>query len=377
MTKLTADWLSSKNAQRACGILTDAGYQAYFVGGCVRNTLLGSPVNDLDIATDARPERVMELANATGLRAIPTGIDHGTVTVIEGGEPFEITTFRRDVDTDGRRAVVAFSDRIEDDASRRDFTMNALYATAEGELVDPLGGLPDLQARHVRFILDPVERIQEDYLRILRFFRFYAWYGDPADGIDPEGLAACATNLDGIESLSAERITQEVRKLLSAADPAPAVAAMAASGALGRVIPGAAPDVLTVLVHVEHEADLAPDPMRRLAALGGERDRLRLSKQESNQLALILSDMSAPELAYRHGHDVAVDKLAVEAASLGQPIASDSLTAVSFAADQTLPVSAADFMPALTGPELGRALKDAEARWIASGFKLSKAQLLD
>ncbi|MCK4711369.1 MAG: CCA tRNA nucleotidyltransferase, partial [Marinosulfonomonas sp.] len=175
MTQITADWISNPNTQKVCEMLTDAGFECFFVGGCVRNALLGAPVNDIDISTNALPDRVMELAKAAGLKAVPTGIDHGTVTVIADGTPFEITTYRRDVETDGRRAVVAFSDTIMDDAHRRDFTMNALYADADGVIIDPLNGMPDLLARRIRFIEDADLRIKEDYLRILRFFRFHAW----------------------------------------------------------------------------------------------------------------------------------------------------------------------------------------------------------
>ena len=239
MTKINADWLSSKVTQRVFSLLGDAGYAVYAVGGCVRNTLLDAPVHDIDLSTSARPEVVMKLAETAGLRAVPTGIEHGTVTVISGGEPYEITTFRRDVETDGRRAVVTFSDSIEEDALRRDFTMNALYADAAGVVHDPVVGLPDLEARRVRFIEDADQRIREDYLRSLRYFRFCAWYGDPTDGFDADALDAIARNLDGLATLSRERVGSEVLKLLAAPDPAPAIAIMRATGVLGQVLPGA------------------------------------------------------------------------------------------------------------------------------------------
>ena len=213
----------------------------------------------------------MALAAAAGLAAVPTGIDHGTVTLLSDGQPFEVTTFRRDVETFGRHATVAFSTDIAEDAARRDFTMNALYAEPDGTLVDPLGGLADLRARRVRFVGDPARRIAEDYLRILRFFRIHAWYGDPAGGLDPEGLAACAALQEGLDSLSRERVGAEIAKLLAARDPAPAVAAMAATGILARVLPGADPRALAPLVHLEAGAGLAPRWQRRLAALGGRR----------------------------------------------------------------------------------------------------------
>ena len=206
MMKIEADWLSDPGPRAVIEALARGGHRALYVGGTVRNALLGLAPGDIDIATDARPERVMELAAAAGLKPVPTGFDHGTVTVVAGHRGIEVTTFRRDVETDGRRAVVAFSDAIEHDAERRDFTMNALYATAGGEVIDPLGGLPDLLARRVRFVGDPAARIAEDSLRILRFFRFHACYGDPEGGIDAEGLAACAAGVDGIAALSRERI---------------------------------------------------------------------------------------------------------------------------------------------------------------------------
>ena len=176
---LAGNWLAHPGTQGLCKALEAAGYRALFVGGCVRNAILGVPVADIDLATDATPDVVTRVAEGAGFKVIPTGIDHGTVTVVASGLPHEVTTFRRDVETDGRRAVVAFSTRIEEDASRRDLTMNALYADATGLVIDPLGGLADTLARRVRFVGDPETRIREDYLRILRFFRFHAAYGDP------------------------------------------------------------------------------------------------------------------------------------------------------------------------------------------------------
>jgi len=376
--KITADWLGSRAAQSVCAVMTDAGYEAWFVGGCVRNALLHAPVADLDLSTNARPDVVVGLAEDAGLRVIPTGIDHGTVTIIAENVPFEVTTFRRDVATDGRRAVVAFADTMIEDAKRRDFTMNALYADMDGNIADPLGGLPDLLARQVRFIEDPDMRIREDYLRILRFFRFHAWYGDIDAGIDADGLAACAANIEGIQTLSKERIGQEMLKLLGAADPAPAVAAFAACGGLMQVLPGAEHGALAVLVHVEKTAGLDPDPLRRLAILGGMdvAENLRLSKAQARRYDVLRDGMSAAETAYRHGREAGLDKLAVEAASLSHEIEPKAMYFVTFAAQQQFPIAATDLMPKHQGAALGRALKDAEQRWIASGFTLTKDQLL-
>lgn len=380
MTRLSADWISSEPTQAVCAMLTDAGFQALFVGGCVRNALLGAPVSDIDIATDARPDKVLELAKSAGLKAIPTGIEHGTVTVVADHVPYEITTFRRDVETDGRRAVVAFADGPDEDAHRRDFTMNALYATPVGDVIDPLGGLADLVARRLRFIDDATARIREDYLRILRFFRFHAWYGDPKEGLDAEGLAACAANSAGIETLSCERVGAEMRKLLAAPDPAPSVAAMEQSGVLARVLPGASAKALPVLVHLEEE--ISPNPIRRLAVLGGEGadQALKLSKAEARQLVRLrdaIGSMQTPAaLAYVHGAETARDAVLLRWALLETPPSPDWPQQIASGAKAKFPVAAADLMPGLQGPALGARLKELEARWIASGFVLTREELL-
>ncbi|RYG91349.1 CCA tRNA nucleotidyltransferase [Loktanella sp. IMCC34160] len=380
--RIEADWLRSDGARRVCAVLTDAGYDAWFVGGCVRNAILNEPVADLDISTNARPEQVLALAQDKGLTAVPTGIDHGTVTVVVDHLPYEITTYRRDVATDGRRAVVAFADTIEEDAARRDLTINALYAGPDGRMVDPLGGLPDLLARRIRFIGDPFDRIREDYLRILRFFRFYAWYGDPAEGLDPDGLAACAELAEGVETLSRERIGHEVRKLLQAPDPGPALASIARCGVLMRILPGASAAQVPVLVHVEEEAGFGPGLIRRLVALGGEDadDRLRLSKAEVREVdrvrAALESGAKPAELGYRHGLDTATDALLLRAVVENRTLTQDELAQAKAGAAAEFPIAAKDLMPDTTGPALGAALRALEDRWIASGFTLSRDELL-
>lgn len=378
--RIEAEWLSDPAAQAVCGMLTKAGHQAFFVGGCVRNALLGARVSDLDIATDARPERVIALARDAGLKPVPTGVDHGTVTVVAEGRPLEVTTFRKDVQTDGRRAVVAFADTLEEDARRRDFTMNALYAAPDGTLADPLGGLPDLRARHLRFIGDPEARIREDYLRILRFFRFHAWYG--GDALDADGLAACTGLAEGIERLSRERIGHEMRRLLEAPDPAPSVAAMEAAGVLMRVLPGAGSGQLAVLVHLEAEAGVPPAWLRRLAALGGPdpSEPLRLSKAEARGLAVLRdgqgAEMGPGELGYRLGAEAAQDVLLLRAALAVAPWDAEDARLARHGARRTFPLKAADLADRHSGPDLGQALKQAEARWIASGFTLDRDALL-
>ena len=376
---LSGDWLQDPATQAVCDALTSGGHQALFVGGCVRNSLLGMPIGDVDIATDATPDRVVALARMAGLKAVPTGIDHGTVTLVAQRQPFEVTTFRRDVATDGRHATVVFSSQIEEDAARRDFTMNALYARPDGTLVDPLNGLPDLRARLLRFVGDPAARIREDYLRILRFFRFHAWYGDPANGIDAEGLAACAAGIDGLAALSRERVGAEMRKLLSAPNPAPSVASMAQSGVLSALLPGTDPRALAPLIHLEQ--GIPPRWLRRLAVLGGAdlTDALRLSRAEARDLARLhdaTGSMLTPAvLGQKLGADLATDAMLSRAAMLEQPQPQDWQSEVARGAQTRFPITSAD-LPNLVGPLLGQELKRLERAWLASDLRLTKADLL-
>jgi poly(A) polymerase len=379
MTSVQGNWLSNPHTQAVFSALTAGGAKAFFVGGCVRNALLNLVVNDVDIATDAHPETVMSLAKTAGIKAIPTGIEHGTVTLVSGGIPHEITTFRRDVATDGRRAVVAYSEDIQQDAARRDFTMNALYAGVDGVVSDPLGGLPDLLARRVRFIGSATDRIQEDYLRSLRYFRFQAWYGDPNNGFDTDSLAAISENLDGLENLSAERIGSEVVKLLTAPNPAQAVAVMRQVGVLARILPGSDDRALGPLVHIEELTDTGPDPLRRLAALGGANE-LRLSKAQLSKVDRLrgaaIGAMGALELGYRLKFNEARDAMLLRSALLEQRWEPGELQAVQAGAKAKFPIKAKDLMPAYIGPALGQKLDELTQKWIGSGFALTRNELL-
>ncbi|WP_300584268.1 CCA tRNA nucleotidyltransferase [Marivita sp.] len=379
--RVTGDWLSSQGTQAVFTALQARGNSAFAVGGCVRNALMGVPVTDVDIATDAMPETVQALAQDAGLKSVPTGIEHGTITVVSAGVGYEVTTFRADTETDGRHAVVRFSADMAEDAARRDFTMNALYADASGQVIDPLGGLPDLEARHVRFIGTAQDRIAEDYLRILRFFRFSAWYGDPDLGFDPDALAAIAVSLDGLRGLSRERIGAELIKLLSAHEPAPAVGSMAQSGVLNAVLPGSQMSGLAPLVHLEQSVGLAPDPLRRLAALAVfDGTELRLSKKDQRRLgqyqSLISTSETASELGYRYGPDIAQDVLLLRAVLLEMPLDPEAMRAAEIGSSQKCPVKPRDLMPAYSGAALGEKLREVEDKWIASGFTLSKTDLL-
>lgn len=379
--RVTGDWLSAHGTQAVFAALQANGNSAFAVGGCVRNALMGVPVTDVDIATDATPDIVQSLAQDAGLKSVPTGIEHGTITIVADDTGYEVTTFRADTETDGRHAVVRFSTDLVEDAARRDFTMNALYADASGRVIDPLGGLPDLNSRRVRFIGKAQDRIAEDYLRILRFFRFAAWYGDPDLGFDPDALAAIADGLDGLSGLSRERIGAEMKKLLSAPDPAPAVGSMEQTGVLLAVLPGSVTRSLALLVHLEQNFGFVPDAIRRMAAIAVfDGTELRLSKKEQRRLAqyqsLISTNESASELGYRHGSDIARDVLLLRAALMEIPLKSDVLEAAETGAAQTCPVNAGDLMPNYSGAALGEKLREIEGRWIASGFTLSKTELL-
>ncbi|SFC78127.1 CCA tRNA nucleotidyltransferase [Tropicimonas isoalkanivorans] len=380
--RIAAPWLELPAVQQVCTLLEAAGHRALYVGGCVRNTLLGYPVSDHDLSTDAPPEAVIAVMEDAGLKVIPTGIEHGTVTVLADGEPFEITTFRHDIETDGRRAVVHFATDVAEDARRRDFTMNAIYCDRRGEIVDPLDGMPDLRARRLRFVGRASERVQEDYLRILRFFRFSAWYADPEQGMDPEALAACAEHLDGLARISAERIGGEVRKLLSAPEPSHAVSVMETTGVLGAILPGTDVTALPILVHLEEQLSRAPDPILRLASLGGESvaERLRLSKTEARQLDLLgeaaRSGQGAAELGYRLGAHDGVAAVLLHSALLGVAPARTALDDLRRGAKAECPIAARDLMPRFRGSEIGRELKARERRWIDSGFTLTREELL-
>ena len=374
-------WMSDRSVRRLLGALAKGGIAARFVGGCVRNTVLGRPVDDIDIAVDKPPETVMRTLEAADLKVVPTGLRHGTVTAIVEGRPFEVTTLRRDLETDGRRAVVAFTDDWRADAERRDFTFNALYADPDGTLWDPFDGRADLLAGRVRFIGDPDQRIAEDRLRVLRFFRFHAWFGKPP--LDSAGFDACRRNAGTLSALSAERVAKELLRLLAAPAPADALAAMAEAGALDHWLPeyaGAAR--LKALVAREE----APDPLRRLAAIVSPSAatavarRLKLSTQDSLRLQLMLEPAvpGDPEnrraALYRLGTSLFVDRVLLEGPG-------DWQAALALARRWTppeLPISGADALALglKPGPQVGALLEAVERWWIAGDFSADRAACL-
>ena len=377
------DWLTAPATRAVMAALAAAGGPdcARFVGGCVRNALIGAPIDDIDIATTLTPDAVVAALKTAGLRSVPTGIEHGTVTAISERQPFEITTLRRDVSTDGRRATVAFTTDWAQDAGRRDFRLNALYADAEGVILDPTGqGYDDAMAGRIVFVGEPEERIREDYLRILRFYRFYAWYGRGAP--DAAAVEACAALAEGVEQLSAERVSKELLKLLAAPDPRPAVRLMAEAGVLGRVL-GSTFD----LALFEAMTDLSGDALLRLSALlpgdpakAAEIARaLRLSNTQRDRLVEAVSGEAttaltrpqARKVLYRDGRQAFEDRVMRAWAAGGDTEASRELLAL--AQDWTrpvMPVGGRDLarLGLTPGPETGQVLKAFEDGWIADDF---------
>jgi poly(A) polymerase len=392
-----AVWLKRGEVKDLLAVLDRDGEEARVVGGAVRNELLHLAVQDIDVATTAVPEDVVLRVEAAGWKAVPTGIAHGTVTVVIGGKPFEVTTLRRDIETYGRKAKVVFGRDWTADAQRRDFTVNALSVTAGGTIYDYVGGLADIEARHVRFIGDPAQRIAEDYLRILRFFRFHAWYG--AGVPDADGLHACIAARAGLDSLSRERVRMELLKLLLAPRAAPVLAAMAEAGLLGAVL-GGVPLLASFENAVKAEAAMgvAPDAVRRLGALGvlvkedAERlaERLRLSNAEAERLNTFdhwwrvspsSGEPAARALLYHLGPQSFIDRVLL-AWSRSQAGASDQSwrELASLPGRWTVPsfpLKAADIMSRgiVAGPALGAALRLAEQFWIDADFPADRVAL--
>jgi len=377
-----ASFLADPAFRRVIAAIEQDGDRARVVGGAVRNTLMGVPVDDVDIATTAPPDVVAARAAAARLKAVPTGIAHGTVTVVSSGRPFEVTTLRADLETDGRHAVVAFTRDWVGDARRRDFTMNAIYADADGTLHDPVDGIADALAGHVRFIGDAVARIEEDYLRILRFFRFHARYGRGA--LDAVGLDAAVALQEGIDKLSRERIGAEMRKLVTAPGAVPALAVMDETGILGHILPGGgAVKRLSCAIGLAARYERAFGLEARLAALAIDRHRLagalRLSGRESKLIETIAHwadeittrmDEATVRLAVvRGGNEVAFAALLLAAAGGGEePVADLVRLACEFRPPRS-PVTAARLMSEgyVPGPALGAELRRREAAWIAAG----------
>lgn len=401
-------WLRERGLQTLLSALNTDGEEARIAGGAVRNALLGEPVTDIDIATTTTPDETMQRAREVGFKAIPTGYEHGTVTVVAKGKPYEVTTLRADVETFGRHARVVFGRDWKADAERRDFTINALYAEPDGSVIDLVGGLTDLEARMLRFIGDPEERIREDYLRILRFFRFFAWYGRGRP--DAEGLKACARLKDGMAVLSAERVWNELRKLLAAPDPSRALLWARQTGVLTQVLPESEKwgiDAIHGIVEAEQAFGWPLQPLLRLAAIippdatrvAGLAERLRLSKADTAALSAwadaplpdpSLIESAFAKLLYSSNANGIKWRLKLGLATARTRAAEDDNALIAAAGFQRLldflgrwkrpvfPVRGKDLLARgfEPGAELGAKLTELEQRWIESDFTLTREQLI-
>ncbi len=401
-------WVQEPAVQQLLGILAANGEEARIAGGAVRNSLLGEPISDVDIATTITPDETTRRAEAAGFRVAPTGFDHGTVTVVVQGEAFEVTTLREDVETDGRHARVLFGRDWKRDAERRDFTMNALYVDADGQVIDLVGGVADIESRTIRFIGEAEQRIREDYLRIMRFFRFFAWYGRGRP--DAEGLKACARLKDGLDHISVERIWSELKKLLAAPDPSRALLWMRQAGVLTKVLPESEKwgiDAIHGLAAAERDLDWGQDFMLRLAAiippdaarLKDMAKRMKMATSEADRLvnwasaAPVKPETGDAELRTKlyYGEPLAIRdrlRLALASARVRAADSNDALIEAGNLSRQlklaegwerpVLPVKGADLLETGTpeGPQVGKALAALERRWVESGFLLDRAQLL-
>jgi len=390
-------WLHKGEVARLLALLNGDGEEARVVGGAVRNALLSLPVEEVDVATTALPEEVMRRADAIGAKAIPTGIEHGTVTVVLNHKPFEVTTLREDVETFGRKARVVFGRDWRADAERRDFTINALSAEADGTVYDYVGGFDDIASRRVRFIGEPQRRIEEDYLRILRFFRFHAHFG--AGAPDQRGLQASIRARGGVETLSRERVRMEMLKLIVAPRTTPTLAVMAESGLLSMVLGGVAYLAgFENITKAEAALGVEPDAIRRLGALGvwvaedAERltQRLRLANAEADRLSALEQwwrvkphpDIQvAHALLYRLGPQSYVDRVLVAWARSEAGAADQAWRELASLPQRwtapAFPLKAADFIGRgmAAGPALGAILRAAEEAWIGADFPQDRAAI--
>jgi poly(A) polymerase len=379
--KISADWLSKPSTQLVMQILLSGGHQAFFVGGCVRNTLFGFNATDIDISTNATPKRVMELMNKAGLKTIPTGIDYGTVTVVADKQNYEITTFRKDIETDGRRAKVKFSGSVFEDAKRRDFTINAIYSEQDGTILDPLNIIADITDKRIKFIGDPYSRIKEDYLRILRFFRFLALYGREDESYKKE-IAAINDLRDGLDRISVERKSDEILKLFAAPNPKYSVFLMETADINSKIFDNYDCDSLDNLKKLEDRLEVSPSATRRLAAFTN--DNLKSLLRFSNKIAKAhkvlreeaISKKDAAELSYRYNDRVALDITLVRS-SLNNTEFNDSVfSRIELGSAAKFPIKSVDLVEYFSGRKLGEMLSCLEQKWIESDFTLNKETLM-
>jgi len=387
-------WMTAPDTAHVIAALSVNG-EARFVGGAVRNALLGEPVLDIDIATTLPPDGAAEALRNAGIQVVPTGLEHGTLTAVVGGRPFEVTTLRRDISTDGRRATVAFTTNWALDAGRRDFTMNAIYADLEGRLYDPTGGIADLNAGRVRFVGDPLRRVREDYLRILRLFRFHAWYGK--EPLDETALAAARDSRDGLRRLSGERIRKEILRLLEAPDPVPSLRAMEQCGVLDEILPvpcnivrlrnlrriwlarDEAPNAIIALAALLPSVEEARALSTRLKLSNAERDRLVSALAPEPGVSLDLDPAAMRRLLYRFGREKFLDMLSLQQAEDPSARSWDAIRDLALLWQRPeFPVDGADVkaLGIAEGPQIGRLLAALERIWVEEDFLAGRDALL-
>ena len=379
--KISADWLNKPSTRLVMERLVSRGYQAYFVGGCVRNTLLNIEATDIDIATSAHPKKVLEIMENAGLKALPTGIEHGTVTVVTDKRNYEVTTLREDIETDGRRAKVKFSKSIFEDAKRRDFSINAIYCELDGTILDPLEGIADIVGKRIKFIGDPYTRIKEDYLRILRFFRFLALFGKEDENHEIE-IAALNDLRDGLDTVSAERKTGEILKLFAAPNLKYSILLMEKAKISSKIFDAYNFKSLKNLNKLEDRLEIAPCATRRLAAYTD--DNLKSHLRFSNKLAKdhkvlreeATSQKDAAELSYRYNEKLALDSILVRSSLHGTEPTRNVFSRIKLGSVSKFPVKSSDLTEYFSGPKLGEVLAYLEQKWIESDFTLSKERLL-
>ena len=375
-------WLRNPSAQKLSKLYKSFGYQVLFVGGCVRNTILKMPVTDIDLATDAQPEEIIKIAKENNIRFVPTGLVHGTITLIIDNKNYQITTFRTDFDHDGRYAKVEFTESLLLDASRRDLTINALYCNHVGEVIDPLNGLDDIKKQKIKFIGNPNERIKEDNLRILRFFRFQAIYGNKNLEIDSIALEACHNHKSKLAALSKERITSELRKILSAPNPLEVIIKMNETGVLNELFQKVSIDSLEAYLKTEEKFKININWLGRLLSLQvtQEEESLKLTRCEFKFLkqtkSAIENQIHVLEFSYYNGVENGKIYSTLQNFKHNIILSKNLLNQINSLATKKFPITAKDLMPEISGKKLGKALRSLEDRWIKSNFTLSKKELL-
>ena len=382
INKLENNWLNQPSAQCLSKAFKNYGHQALFVGGCVRNSILKVPVTDIDMATDALPETIIRISKENNFKFIPTGLTHGTITIIIDKIAYQITTFRSDIANDGRHAKVEFTTSLLLDASRRDLTINALYCDSNGKIIDPLNVLKDLNNRIIKFIGDPNKRIAEDYLRILRFFRFQEIYGNELLEINLPALNACREYKSKLATLSKERTTSELRKLFSSNNPTRTIIKMIDTGILNQLFESCSVNSFVSYIKAEKKYKIKINWIGRLLSLQGSNieEVLTLTRRELKMIKYtkkaIKQNMPIFEFSYYNGMEYGIMYLLLQHGMKKTILNEISINKVSSIVTRKFPVTAKDLMPKLKGKKLGDELKKLESQWIKSDFTLNKNQLL-